>query len=131
VSVLRGKRAIITGAGGAIGRATALRFTREGASVGLIDINAADLSATSEQVRRLDGTAVDVACDVRHEGDVVAAVREVAAKFGGLDILFANAGVMPHSDESVLEADFDHFWLFSAAPIRRTDIRPAKAPSLR
>jgi len=106
---LKGKRAIITGAGGAIGRASALRFTREGAAVGLMDIRSAQLSETAALVRDIGGTAIEVSCDVRREDEVVAAVRDVAAGLGGLDIVFANAGIMPHSDESVLDADFEQW----------------------
>ena len=106
---LENKRAIITGAGGAIGRATALRFTREGARVGLVDVNVAEMSVTAGLVRELGGTAVETPCDVRQERDVAAAVANVVRAFGGLDILFANAGIMPHSDESLLDADFEQW----------------------
>src|SRR5690349_2880428 len=107
--LLQGKRAIVTGAGGAIGRATVLRFAREGASLGLTDIDAAELSMTAKGVRELGGIAVEVSCDVREEHDVAAAVSHVVERLGGLDILFANAGIMPHSDASVLGADFDQW----------------------
>jgi NAD(P)-dependent dehydrogenase (short-subunit alcohol dehydrogenase family) len=106
MSSLKGNRAIITGAGGAIGAATAVRFAREGASVGLVDISAEDLSATARRIRESGGTAIEVSCDVRRERDVAAAIDEIVVEFGGLDILFANAGIMPHSDQSVLHADF-------------------------
>src|SRR5207302_9836629 len=60
-------------------------------------------------VRDLGGNVIDVGCDVTREQDVAAAVAEVASSLGGLDILFANAGIMPHSDESVLDADFEQW----------------------
>src|ERR1051326_2487599 len=102
MNALQGRRAIITGAAGAIGRATALRFVRDGASVGLTDINVTELSITA-------GLARDLRCDVRREQDVAAAVSEMAERMGGLDILIANAGIMPHSDETVLAADFEQW----------------------
>src|SRR5436190_193498 len=82
MNALKDKRSIITGAGGAIGRATAVRFAREGASVGLIDIDSAALSATAERVRGTGGRAVEVSCDVRREADVVQAVTSVVSAFG-------------------------------------------------
>ena len=109
MSFLNNKRAIITGAGGAIGRAAALRFVREGARVGLIDINSEELSTTAALVRGQGGTVVEATCDVRREHEVARAVTDVVAAFDGLDILFANAGIMPHSDASVLDADFEQW----------------------
>src|ERR1051326_1629086 len=109
MSVLHGRRAIITGAAGAIGRATALRFVRDGASVGLTDINVTELSITAGLARDLRGNVIEAGCDVRREQDVAAAVSEMAEKMGGLEILIANAGIMPHSDESVLAADFEQW----------------------
>src|SRR5215831_19258625 len=109
MSSLKNKRALVTGAAGAIGRATALRFAREGASVGLVDIHADDLSVTTTQVRECGGAAVEALCDVRREHDVASVVTGIVAGLGGLDILFANAGIMPHSDESVLDADFEQW----------------------
>jgi len=109
MTALKNKRAIITGAGGAIGRATALRFSREGASVGLIDSDAENLLATAKLVRELGGTGFEVCCDVRNERDTAAAINRVVTEFGGLNVLFANAGIMPHSDQSVLDADFEQW----------------------
>ncbi len=102
---LEGKRALITGAGGALGRASALRFAREGARVAVLDISAESAGETVAQVRAAGGEAVAVVADVRAESEVAAAVQAAVQAFGGLDMLFNNAGVMPHEDISFLDAD--------------------------
>ena len=102
---LEGKRALITGAGGALGRASALRFAREGARVAVLDISAESAGETVAQVRAAGGEAVAVIADVRAESEVAAAVQAAVQAFGGLDMLFNNAGVMPHEDISFLDAD--------------------------
>lgn len=104
--MLSSKRAIITGAGGAIGRASAIRFAREGARLGLIDIDSGKLADSVTLVQKAGGSAVQVVCDVRDESAVAGAVDRIAKDLGGVDTLFANAGIMPHADESTLEADF-------------------------
>jgi len=80
---LEGKVAIVTGAGSGIGRATAALFANEGANV-----IAADLEAPESR-----DSIVGVAADAGREEDVVSLVRSAEARFGGLDIVFANAGV--------------------------------------
>ena len=102
---LEGKRALITGAGGALGRASALRFAREGARVAVLDISAESAGETVAQVRAAGGEAVAVIADVRAESEVAAAVQAAVQALGGLDMLFNNAGVMPHEDISFLDAD--------------------------
>ncbi len=102
---LEGKRALITGAGGALGRASALRFAREGARVAVLDISAESAGETVAQVRAAGGEAVAVVADVRAESEVAAAVQAAVQALGGLDMLFNNAGVMPHEDISFLDAD--------------------------
>lgn len=87
---LAGKVAIITGAAGGIGRATAQRFVAEGARVVLSDLDEQALAAAAEP---LFGAAITVAGDV---ADATTAARAVAAaqdRFGGLHVVFANAGM--------------------------------------
>ncbi len=105
MSLLAGKRAVITGAGGALGRASSLRFAREGARVAVLDVSAEAADETVDLVRAQGGEAVAVVADVRDEGQVRAAVDTVVRAFGGIDVLFNNAGVMPHQDVSFLDAD--------------------------
>jgi NAD(P)-dependent dehydrogenase (short-subunit alcohol dehydrogenase family) len=111
---LTGKRAIITGGGGNLGRASALAFAREGASVAVVDIVATAAEETVRQVTGQGGTAVAIAADVSDEAQVERAVAEAAGALGGLDTLFNNAGIMPHQDESVLDADLE-LWRFIAS----------------
>jgi meso-butanediol dehydrogenase / (S,S)-butanediol dehydrogenase / diacetyl reductase len=91
---LVGKVALVTGAGGAIGRASALRLAREGASVGIADVR---LAAAEESVAVLEAdglTGYALECDVRHEESVNSMVHECVAQFGRIDLLHNNAGVL-------------------------------------
>ena len=90
---LQGKSAVITGAGSGIGRATALLFAAEGASVLAVDRDEAAVVETVHQVTAAGGQAVAVAADAGHESDVVAFIAQAIAAFGGLDIVYANAGI--------------------------------------
>lgn len=88
-----GKRAIVTGAGSGIGRATAERLAREGAQVALLDI---DLEAAEETSARLRDEGLRVRAirtDVTSEPSVELSVAEAVSAFGGLDIVVANAAV--------------------------------------
>ena len=107
MSRLDGKRAFVTGAGGALGRASCLAFAREGAAVAVVDVVPAAAAETVRLVRQGGGTAVQVQADVTDEGQVERAVAFAAEALGGLDILFNNAGIMPHQDISFLNADLD------------------------
>lgn len=87
-----GKRAIVTGAGAGIGRATALRLIREGARVGLIDRDPAGIVAVARQCDRPDDALV-LPADCADEESIRAAIDEAAVEIGGLDVVVANAGV--------------------------------------
>jgi NAD(P)-dependent dehydrogenase (short-subunit alcohol dehydrogenase family) len=92
---LADKIAIITGAGAGIGREAALRFAAEGARVVCSDLNP---ETTGETVRRLQeagGEGCFIRADAADSGDVRRLVEETAARYGGLDVFFANAGVVP------------------------------------
>jgi len=88
---LTNKTAIITGAAGGIGLACAQRLAAAGASVVLTDIDAARLEAARLQIAGPVATAI---CDVGSEADVKAAVQCALDRFGGLDIVVNNAGLM-------------------------------------
>ena len=90
---LQGKSAIITGAGSGIGRATALLFAKEGASVLAVDCDLAGVSATVGQIAAAGGRATAVAADAGSETDVAAFVAQALDALGGVDILYANAGI--------------------------------------
>jgi NAD(P)-dependent dehydrogenase (short-subunit alcohol dehydrogenase family) len=94
---LAGRVAVVTGAGGGIGLATARRFTAEGAKVVCADIDEAAGKAASDQV---GGEFIRV--DVTSEADVQAMFDLAVTKYGGLDVAFNNAGISPPDDDSIL-----------------------------
>jgi NAD(P)-dependent dehydrogenase (short-subunit alcohol dehydrogenase family) len=111
---LAGKRAFVTGGGGALGRASALAFAREGASVAVVDVAADAADETVRQVTSQGGKAISIVADVSDEQQVERAVAEAVEALGGLDTLFNNAGIMPHQDRSVLDTDLE-LWRFIAS----------------
>jgi NAD(P)-dependent dehydrogenase (short-subunit alcohol dehydrogenase family) len=88
-----GKRAIITGAGMGMGRAAAIRFAQEGAKVGLIDVNPAAVEETAQAIASSGGEALALVTDVAIEEQVGDAVARAIARWGGLDVVVANAAV--------------------------------------
>jgi NAD(P)-dependent dehydrogenase (short-subunit alcohol dehydrogenase family) len=89
---LAGKVALVTGAAQGIGLETARRLTQRGASVALLDL---DLERTTEAATPLGDRALALAGDVTDAARMEAAVAEVVERFGGLDVVVANAGVAP------------------------------------
>ena len=90
---LSGKRAIVTGAGSGIGRASARLFAAEGAALVIVDKVEAAIDETAEMIRKDGGTAISVAADVSDETAVQGFVELCAQQHGGVDVLFANAGI--------------------------------------
>lgn len=93
MGALQGKIAIITGAGSGIGRASAIRFAAEGARLVLGDKSAA-IHETAKLVRDAGGEALSFEMDAGLEADVIALVHTAISQMGGLDIAFANAGII-------------------------------------
>jgi len=102
---LSGKRCLVTGGGRGIGRAIALAFAREGASIGLIDQNRATLQATLADANGLGAEAMGVAGDVSDEASITVAVREVEVALGGIDVLVNNAGIMSYSTLDTMQVE--------------------------
>jgi len=90
---LADKIALITGAGSGMGKATALMFASEGASVAVVDINEADAAATADEITRAGGKAVAVRADVSKATDAQAMVAATVRRLGPPTILFNNAGI--------------------------------------
>jgi rhamnose utilization protein RhaD (predicted bifunctional aldolase and dehydrogenase)/NAD(P)-dependent dehydrogenase (short-subunit alcohol dehydrogenase family) len=106
---LAGQVAAITGAGGAIGAATAKAFAAAGAEVALLDV---DRAAAREQANALGAQALALACDVTDAGSVSAAFDNIAEHFGGVDIVVSNAGAawqgrIGEVDEEILHKSFE------------------------
>jgi NAD(P)-dependent dehydrogenase (short-subunit alcohol dehydrogenase family) len=111
VLLLEGKSAVITGAGSGVGRASALRFAEEGASVVCADIRLEWAKETVRLIEGAGGTSAVVQCDVSREADVIAAIGAAVEQFGRLDIMFNNVGVPTPRLGALLEdhtvEDFD------------------------
>ena len=99
---LGGKVAVITGAASGIGREAARRFAEEGARVCVADLADEPGRRTAEEV---DGLYVHA--DVADPEDVQRMYREASERFGGIDVLFNNAGISPPDDGSILETEMD------------------------
>ena len=93
------KVAVITGAGGGMGREAAILFTGEGARVCVADVNA---EAAEETVSLCPGEAFSVEVDVADEEGVAGMYAQTSERFGGVDVLYNNAGISPGDDASVL-----------------------------
>ena len=102
---LKDKRVFITGAGGGIGRATALKCAAEGALVITCDIDADAAGETVRAVMRAGGEAVAVVADLTNEEACNMAFANGAAAFGGIDVIFNNAGVCLTGDDGPVETD--------------------------
>ncbi len=89
-----GKVGIVTGAGGAIGRAIALLLAKEGAKVTISDTHEVNGKGVAEEINRGGGEAIFVKHDVTREADWEKVIRITLDRFGKLDILVNNAGVM-------------------------------------
>ncbi len=102
---LDGKVCVITGAGGGMGREAAIAFCEEGALVCAADVS---LEAVEETVALCpDDRAVAVRADVAEENDVRAMLAAAAERFGGIDVLYNNAGISPDDDASVTDTSVE------------------------
>jgi NAD(P)-dependent dehydrogenase (short-subunit alcohol dehydrogenase family) len=100
---LDGKSVVITGAGSGVGRASALRFARDGARVMCVDVREDWAKETVRQVEAAGGVATAQRCDVTQEADVVAALATAVAQYGRLDVMFNNAGISTPGGYMLLE----------------------------
>ena len=91
---LRGKRALITGAGSGIGRAIALELAREGTHLWLLEINELTLESVGGEARSCGVDVVARRCDLSRADEIWSAFDEVLKTWGGIDILVNNAGIM-------------------------------------
>ena len=117
---LKGKVCVITGAAFGIGRATAVRFAQEGARLVLTDIQGEPLAALAKQLLDKGSDVATVVGDVSVEADARRMIQEAVDTYGTLDVLVANAGVIPLGDvlestvedwDSVMAVDGRGMWL--------------------
>ncbi|MEI8105394.1 MAG: glucose 1-dehydrogenase [Actinomycetes bacterium] len=101
---LDSKVVVITGAGGGMGRDASILFTQEGAKVCAADVN---LAAAEETVAQCGGDAFAIAVDVSDETQVAGMMAATAERFGGIDVLYNNAGISPDDDASILDTSVE------------------------
>ncbi len=105
---LSSKVAIVTGAGAGIGRATSLLFAREGAKVVAVDLISSGIQTLVKEIHPTGGAAEAIVADVSRAKDVEQCVQKALSKFGRIDILFNNAGiVVPGKIHEINETDWD------------------------
>jgi len=109
---LKGKVALITGAGTGIGQATATLFAQEGADIVAANLELSEAEATAEAMRRLGRKAVPIAADVSKPDEVYAMVDRAVSDFGGVDILVNNAGLpaVPVPDAFEIKGKYIEAW---------------------
>lgn len=108
----KNKVVIVTGAGKGIGRASALAFAHEGASVAVADLDQQAGAAVVKAIQDADGKAILVQGDIADEGYVKKLVSETAKAFGGVDVLHNNAGVVKYGTVvDMSAADWD--WMLN------------------
>ncbi len=100
---LQDKVCVITGAGGGMGLKAAEMFAMEGAAVAIFELNERAGADAAAMIRGQGGEAEFFACDVAQEESVQRAVMAAHERFGRIDVLYNNAGIMPESDHSVID----------------------------
>src|SRR5437016_1386610 len=103
---LENKVCFVTGGGSGMGRVAAQSFCAEGARVAVVDLNQEQGEAAASEARAGGGgDAFFVKCDVSKEKDVASAIQATAERFGRVDVLYNNAGIMMEQDHSVTDTD--------------------------
>jgi 3-oxoacyl-[acyl-carrier protein] reductase len=125
---LKGKIALVTGAGSGIGKCIAETYVREGARVALADI---DAEAAKSAARIIGNNTVALRCDVSKKADVAKAIEETVAAFGALDILINNAGAT-HINKPMLSIEEEEYDRIFAVNVKGVFLAcQAAVPALR
>jgi len=115
---LEDKVTIITGAGGGMGRTAARMFAAEGARVVCVDVTDEMAESAAADVTAAGGRATAVAADVSRDDQAKRMVDHAVATFGGVDVLYNNAGIMPAADHSVIDTDVETWDKVMAVNVR-------------
>jgi NAD(P)-dependent dehydrogenase (short-subunit alcohol dehydrogenase family) len=102
---LQGKVALITGAGGGIGRESSLLWASEGASIVAVDIDQKAAQHSADAVQAAGGRAIAVQADVSRAQDCERMIAQAESEYGRLNILFNNAGIMHSQDDDAVSTD--------------------------
>jgi NAD(P)-dependent dehydrogenase (short-subunit alcohol dehydrogenase family) len=104
---LQGKVALITGGGGGIGHETALLFAQEGAQIVVVDVNDVAGNKVVQEVEAAGGAAIYVHANVAKAADCAAMITAAEERFGKLNVLFNNAGIMHSQDDDAIQTEED------------------------
>jgi NAD(P)-dependent dehydrogenase (short-subunit alcohol dehydrogenase family) len=115
---LKDKVSIITGAGSGMGRVAALKFAAEGSRVVVADNQETAAQETVRQVRAAGGEAWPVRVDISVEADAKAMVDTAILRYGSVDVLYNNAGIMPEADHSVVDTPVEAWDQVMAVNVR-------------
>ena len=114
------KVAVITGAGGGMGRAAALRFSKEGAKVVIADIDGEAMRETHGLIAEQGGEATAISADISQQVQVQRLMAEANESYGSLDIIYNNAGIGPPADAAVTELEESTWDLVMGVNLRGT-----------
>jgi 3-oxoacyl-[acyl-carrier protein] reductase len=110
---LLNKVSIITGAARGIGQATAVKFAQEGAKVVVCDLDEAAVVAVANEINKNGGEAIGVKLDVTKKDNIASMISTVMAKFGRIDVLVNNAGIVMDAQlKKMTEEQFDNVFYF-------------------
>ncbi|HJM03042.1 MAG TPA: SDR family NAD(P)-dependent oxidoreductase [Arenicellales bacterium] len=107
---LKGKRVLVTGSANGIGRAAARLFAAEGAQLTLCDRDHPHNEEVAHEINRAGGRVQAIQTDVGEPDDMQNAVNAAVDAYGGLDVLYNNAGGATAKDGAVTDIELDEFW---------------------